>query len=399
MKIAYFDCFSGISGDMILGALLNAGLRLEDLRKELAKLSLPGWEIQASAAERGGISATQVEVKVTGRQQERRLPQVLEILSKSRLNGHIVEQAQAVFSRLAEAEAKVHGIQPSEVHFHEVGATDAMVDVVGSLAGLELLGVQEVYSSPLRLGRGFVQCHHGTLPVPAPATVELLRDVPMQMTGVEAELVTPTGAALITALTDTFGDSPPMLVEQIGYGAGRRALKAMPNLLRVFIGRTGGDLEQDQVVVLETNVDDMSPELSGSLVEILLTEGALDAYLIPVIMKKGRPAVVLKVLVPEEKVSAVSEAIFRHSTTLGIRIQRAHRTKLPRQVRQVKTRWGSLAVKVALFDGVERIAPEFDECLRVAREQGVPLRDVYQEVREAWRKQDAGGRKQEAGKE
>ncbi len=388
MRIAYFDCFAGISGDMILGALIDAGLEVDALRQELAKLSMPGWEIEARPTKRSGMSATSVQVKVTGQQKERGLPEILEILSGGQLDEQVIDRAKAVFSRLAEAEAKVHGIELSQVHFHEVGAVDAIVDVVGSIAGLRLLGVKRVFSSPLRLGRGFLQCRHGTLPVPAPATVELLKGVPLMTSDVEAELVTPTGAALITTLAQAFQNSLSMRLERIGYGAGQRELKEMPNLLRVFIGQTEGDLEHDQVVVLETNIDDMNPELWGHVLEVLRTEGALDAYLSPVIMKKERPAVILTVLVPEEKVAAISDLVYRHTTTLGIRVHRVTRSKLPRQISRVKTCWGPMKVKVAVFDGRERIAPEFEDCLRVAREQGLPLWQVYQEVRKAW---DSGG--------
>jgi len=256
--------------------------------------------------------------------------------------------------------------------------------VVGSVAGLRLLGVKKIFSSSLRLGRGLLQCRHGTLPVPAPATIELLRNAPIQMTEVQAELVTPTGAALLTTLAAAFRSSPPLRLQQVGYGAGHRELREFPNLLRILIGEAQEELEEDQAVVLETNIDDMSPEQFAPLVEVFLAEGALDAHLTPVVMKKGRPAMVLTVLVPEEKVSAISEAIFRHTTTLGLRAHRVQRSKLPRQIRQVKTRWGALMVKVALYDGVERISPEFEDCLRVAKKTGLPLWEVYREVRRAW---------------
>jgi uncharacterized protein (TIGR00299 family) protein len=384
MRIAYFDCFSGISGDMILGALLDAGLEVDALRQELDKLPLPGWELQARRTERGGMSATLVEVKVTQRQRERGLAEILDMIDHSHLDEEVVDLSKRAFSRLAEAEAKVHSMEPNQVHFHEVGAADAIVDVVGSVAGLRLLGVKKIFSSPLRLGTGFLQCRHGTLPVPAPATVELLRDVPIQMSEVEAELVTPTGAALLTTLAVAFGSLPCLRLQQVGYGAGQRKLKEIPNLLRILIGEAQEDLGQDQALVLETNIDDMSPELFEPLMEVLFAEGALDAHLTPVVMKKGRPAVVLTVLSPGERVGAVSEAIFRHTTTLGIRSYHVHRSKLPRQIRQVKTRWGSLTVKVALYDGVERISPEFEDCLRVARQRKVPLWEVYQEVRRSW---------------
>jgi len=296
----------------------------------------------------------------------------------------VVERAGEVFSRLAQAEARIHGIKPDQVHFHEVGAADALIDVVGSIVGLKLLGVEKVFASSLRLGTGFVECRHGTLPVPAPATLDLLKEAPVERTEVQAELVTPTGAAVITSLAERFGPSPPIHLEQIGYGAGGRDLKEFPNLLRVFIGRTVADFERDQAVLLETNIDDMSPELYGPLIETLLAEGALDAYLTPVVMKKGRPAVVLSVLVSEEKTEQVTETIFRHTTTLGLRMHPVSRTKLPRRIRWVKTSRGKVRVKVATFEGRERISPEFEDCLRVAREQDQPLWQIYREAQEAW---------------
>ncbi len=384
MRIAYFDCFSGISGDMILGALVDAGLQVKALRQELAKLSLPGWELRAQRTERGGISATQVEVAVAHQEGERGLSEILEILARSQIDAQVLNKAKGIFSRLAEAEAKIHGIQPQEVHFHEVGAMDAIVDVVGSVIGLKLLGIHRVYSSALRVGSGFLHCRHGNLPVPAPATLELLRDVPIVISDMEGELVTPTGAAIITELAESFHHRPSLGLERIGYGAGKRDLEQVPNVLRILIGQTEGEVENDQVMVLETNLDDMSPELCGPLLEVLLREGALDAYLTPVIMKKGRPAVVLTVLASEEKRSALADMIFRHTTTLGLRTHLVYRDKLPREIQRVETRWGSVQVKVARIEGRKRMAPEFEDCLRLAREQGVPLWEVYQEVRKSW---------------
>jgi uncharacterized protein (TIGR00299 family) protein len=384
MKIAYFDCFSGISGDMILGALVDAGLELEALRAELARLNLPGWAVEGSRVSRGGITATRVEVKVSAEQPERHLSQIVDILSGGQLDAEVAEKAIGIFSRLAEVESGIHGIEPSQVHFHEVGAADALIDVVGTVAGLKLLGVEQVFASAVRLGKGFVQCRHGTLPVPVPATLALLKGVPVERSEVPAELVTPTGAALITGLAEGFGSAPPMTLEQIGRGAGGRDLKELPNLLRVFIGRTGAGCERDQAILLETNIDDMNPELYGSLVEILLGEGALDAYLMPVVMKKGRPAVILSVLASEEKAERLTEMIFGHTTTLGVRIHRVNRIKLPRRIGWVKTSWGKLRVKVATFQGRERISPEFEDCSRVARDHDLPLWQVYREAHRAW---------------
>jgi uncharacterized protein (TIGR00299 family) protein len=384
MKTAYFDCFSGISGDMILAALIDAGLSVEQLRQELAKLPVAGWELKTSRVTRGGIAASRVEVFVTEDQPPRHLDHILEILSASGLDAGIVKMAGQVFTRLALAEARVHDVELSEVHFHEVGAVDAIVDVVAALVGLRLLGVVRVLASPLSLGTGAITCRHGVLPVPAPATLELLKGVPVSRSEIPSELVTPTGAAIITTLTERFGSSPPLRLEAVGYGAGHRDLEEMPNLLRVLIGTAGERIEIDHTTVLECNLDDMSPEFCGPLVDILLEEGARDAYLTPVIMKKGRPAVVLTVLSPPERVDALSRAIFLHSTTLGIRSFESIRRKLPRRIEQVETPWGPVRIKVVEFDGRERAMPEYEDCRRVSRERSLPLSEVYRGVLRAW---------------
>ena len=399
MRAAYFDCFSGISGDMILASLIDAGLPAEDLRRELARLPLSGWELQTERVSRGGIAASRVEVVADEDQPQRQLKDILEIVSAGGLDEETAGTAGEIFTRLARTEARVHGGDISEVHFHEVGAVDAIVDVVGALTGLKLLGIDAVYASPLRLGSGSVACRHGVLPVPAPATAQLLKGIPIRRTEIEAEMVTPTGAAIITTLARRFGESPPLRLEQVGYGAGRREMVEIPNLLRLFIGTTGEPLPQDRTVIMECNLDDMSPEQCGPLTEILLQEGARDAYLTPVIMKKGRPAVVLTVLAPAERVEALSRIIFRHTTTLGIRSFETLRRKLERCIDRVETSWGEMRVKVSEFEGRRRAMPEFEDCLRISREHDVPLPEVYREVLRAWergpdedRGNDRGGR-------
>ena len=384
MRAAYFDCFSGISGDMILAALIDAGLPADRLRQELSGLPVTGWELKTERVNRGGMEAGRVEVVIGEDQPRRRLEDILELLSTGELDGEVAELAGRVFTRLAQAEARVHGRDISEVHFHEVGAVDAIVDVVGALAGLKIIGIDEVYASPLRLGTGSVTCQHGVLPVPAPATVELLKEVPIQTTEIPAELVTPTGAAIITTLAKRFGPSPLMRLEQVGYGAGQRELEEMPNLLRLLIGTTEEWLEQDRTTILECNLDDMSPELCAPLVETLLQEGARDAYLTPVIMKKGRPGVVLTVLSPVESVDDLSRTIFRHTTTLGIRSFETARWKLDRRIERIETKWGSVRVKVSRFEGRDRAMPEYEDCLQISRRQSLPLREVYQAVLRMW---------------
>ena len=391
MRAAYFDCFSGISGDMILASLIDAGLPAERLRQELAGLQVTDWELRTERVTRGSVEVSRVEVVVGEDQPRRRLEDILEVLSAGGLDGEIAKTAGQIFTRLARASARVHGQDISQIHFHEVGAVDAIVDVVGALVGLKLLEVDAVHASPLRLGTGSVTCRHGVLPVPAPATVELLRDVPIRCTEIPAELVTPTGAAIITTLAKSFGASPPMRLEQVGYGAGRRDLEEMPNLLRLLIGVTGERLEQDHTTILECNLDDMSPELSGPLVETLLRSGARDAYLTPVIMKKGRPAVVLTVLSPEERVDDLCRTIFRHTTTLGIRSFETMRRKLDRRTERIETDWGPVRIKVSRFEGRDREMPEYEDCLRISRQHSLPLMEVYRAVLRIWEERTGAG--------
>ena len=399
MRAAYFDCFSGVSGDMILASMIDAGLPAEELRRELARLPVTGWDLKTDRVTRGSMAASRVEVTVDEDQPPRCLEDVLKILSSSGLDGEIVDQAGEVFTRLARAEARIHGKDISQVHFHEVGAVDAIVDVVGALVGLKMLGIDAVFSSPLRLGTGSVTCRHGVLPVPAPATVELLKDVPVRRTGIEAELVTPTGAAIITTVAKGFGDSPPLRLERVGYGAGRRELEEMPNLLRLLIGTAESGFQQDGTTILECNLDDMSPEMCGPLVETCLREGALDAFLTPVIMKKGRPGLVLTVLSPTERVDALSRAIFRHTTTLGIRSFETLRRKLDRRIERIETPWGPVRIKVSEFEGRPRAMPEYEDCLQISQRHSLPLPEVYRDVLRAWERRPGGGHRDGRGEE
>jgi len=397
MRVAYFDCFSGISGDMILASLIDAGLPADRVRQELSGLPLTGWELRVERVTRGSMAASRVEVVVSGDQPSRHLEDILEMLSAGRLDQEIVETAGRVFTRLAQAEAKIHGRDISEIHFHEVGAVDAIVDVVGAVAGLKLLGIEEVYASALRLGTGSVTCQHGVLPVPAPATLELLRDTPITRTQIEAELITPTGAAIITTLARRFGASPPLRLERVGYGAGRRDLEEMPNLLRLLIGAAEERWGTDGTTILECNLDDMSPELCGPLVETLLGQGARDAYLTPVIMKKGRPAVVLTVLSPVERIEALSRAIFHHTTTLGIRSFETIRRTLDRRIERIETNWGPVRIKVSRFEGHDRATPEYEDCLRISQQHSVSLREVYRGVLRAWEDRSQAGHRRDQG--
>ncbi|GFN23098.1 nickel pincer cofactor biosynthesis protein LarC [Thermanaeromonas sp. C210] len=383
MKIAYFDCFSGISGDMCLGAILSCGLPPGELSAGLKSLPLEGWELEVRPSQQHGLVGTDVLVRVEGPQPHRHLAEVVETINSSSLPAEVREKAVAVFRRLAAAEARVHGTDPDHVHFHEVGAVDAIVDVVGTCWGLHALGVEEVYASPLPLGSGWVRCHHGHLPVPAPATVYLLEGYPVYGSDIQAELVTPTGAALITTLARSFGPPPAMRLEACGYGAGKTPLPR-PNFLRLLIGDPSRDRAVgEEVMVVETTLDDMNPEFLPYLVEQLLAAGALDAFFTPVYMKKGRPGVVVTALCPESSLEGITAVFFRHSTTLGVRIRREDRVVAAREIVTVQTPYGPIEVKWAAPPAgapggtVFNVAPEFESCRRAAEERGVPLKEVY----------------------
>jgi uncharacterized protein (TIGR00299 family) protein len=377
MRIAYFDCFSGISGDMILGALLDAGLSFDQLQKELTSLAIEGYGISANSVTKSGFAATKLDVHVNEKQPHRHLANIEKIIHESQLSENIKHEAIKVFDRLAQAEAKVHRTTKENIHFHEVGAVDAIVDVVGCIIGLDLLGVEKVFSSPVSLGTGKVVCQHGEIPVPAPASVELVKGYPVRMTGIEAELTTPTGAALITTLASNFGDMPSMKIDSVGHGAGGRELKERPNILRVFLGETTADLEHDHIMVVETNIDDMNPEIVAYATEKLFEAGALDVFITPMIMKKGRQGQQITVLVDEEKLPIVMDTLFTETSTIGVRMLGMERRKLPHQTKIVETEFGRVKVKVANWKGQTKIAPEFDDCRRIATEQNVSLERVY----------------------
>ena len=389
MRVAYFDCFSGISGNMILGALLDAGLELEALKEGLAELGLSGYEIEARRVLKRYIAGTLVDVKIQEEGVERHLGDILDILEESSLPGEIKETCGKIFAKLAEAEARVHGLDVEDIHFHEVGGLDAIVDVVGSVVGLALLGVEEVYSSAVHLGTGFVECAHGRLPVPAPATLALVKGAPTYGRDIEAELTTPTGAAIITTLAKEFGRAPLMAVEAIGYGAGHRNLP-IPNLLRISIGEAVKSkergYEEDVVTVVEANSDDMNPELYEHVMGKLFEKGALDVFFTPIQMKKNRPAVKLSALVRENELAGVLDAFFEETTTLGVRLYEASRKKLARESIAVDTKYGKIVIKVGkLRDVVRNISPEYEDCRRIASQLDIPLKEVYEETRRAAR--------------
>ena len=387
MKLAYFDCFAGAAGDMLLGSLLDAGLERAALEQQLQALNLPGWRLNVEKVVKQGLAATALSVAVDGEQHPRHLSDITAILEASALAPADKAQALRVFQRLAEAEAKVHGCAVDEVHFHEVGAVDAIIDIVGVVCGLRLLGVQAVQASPLPLGRGFVRAAHGLLPLPAPAVVELLQGVPVVGVDTPGETVTPTGAAILTTLAERFGPLPAMRLLGSGHGAGRREADT-PNVVRLLLGETDEAPNLESLLVLETNIDDMNPQLYEHVFARLFEAGALDVWLTPVSMKKNRPGQVLAALCRPAQEAALSQIIFAETTTLGLRRRLVERRSLGRQMLEVTTRYGTAQVKAALLEGqLLRLMPEYDDCRRLAAATGAPLRQVLQEVERAARDQ------------
>ena len=390
MKVVYFDCPSGASGDMILGALIDAGVPLPTLRAELAKLGLPGFTLETREVRRGAFRATKADVVLDEqvRHHHRQLRDILAILGASQLPSAVIAGAARIFSRLAEAEARVHGTGIEEVHFHDVGAVDAIVDVTGAVIALHLLGIENVHLSALPLGGGFVDGPHGRMPVPGPGAAELLRGFPVVDTGVRSELVTPTGAAILTTLAASgAGRMPAMTVDRIGYGAGTKDLPGTPNVLRCFVGETADAGATETVAQLETTIDDMNPQLYEPLMDRLFEAGALDVFLTPVVMKRSRPGTVLTALCPKDKVPDLSRVLFEESSTIGVRWTEVSRTRLDREVITIVTDYGPLPFKVSRLSGrVVTITPEFADVVRLAQAKSLPVREVLSQAHAAARR-------------
>jgi pyridinium-3,5-bisthiocarboxylic acid mononucleotide nickel chelatase len=391
VRIAYFDCPSGAAGDMIMGALVDAGVAFEALQGELAKLRLPGFTLERREVMKGVFRATKVDVRVHDRgagaaghshaHPDRNLGAILDLIGDSGLPKPVKDKATRIFRRLGEAEARVHGTTVDEVHFHEVGAVDAIVDVTGACIGLHLLGVDAVHCSALPLGGGFVAGAHGRMPVPGPGTAELLKGFPVVDTGVRRELVTPTGAAILTTLAAGAGAMPAMTVEAVGYGAGDMDLEA-PNVIRVFLGRADEPGGRETIVQIETTVDDMQPQLWEAVMERLFEVGALDVYLTPVTMKKSRPGIVLTALCAPERVTEISRVLFEESPTIGVRWTAYERQRLDRETVTLTTAYGPVPFKVSRLSGrVVTATPEFTEIRRIAKEKGLPAREVLDQAR------------------
>jgi len=395
MKIAYFDCFSGISGDMTLGALVDAGVELSALEAELRRLNLPNWKISAEKVKRGAIFATQVKVEAAETHHHRGLTEILRLIGQANLAPRIAERATRIFRRLGEAEAKVHHVDVEKVHFHEVGAVDAIIDIVGAAIGFELLGIDEFACSPLDVGTGNVKTAHGMLPVPAPATAELLRGSPTYSSGIAKELVTPTGAAIATTLATRFDEMPAINLQTIGYGAGSADLAERPNVLRLLVGDAVGMEKGERwdvpVTVIEANLDDMNPQIYGYFVEQALAAGALDVFSTPVQMKNNRPGILVTLMCESASVNKLIDLIFRETTTIGVRTHEVRRRTLEREIVPVATPLGEVRMKVSRMNGTMLNAtPEYEDCRQIAAQKGVPLKQVialanfhYQILREA----------------
>lgn len=411
--IAYFDCFSGISGDMIVGALLDAGVPFDWLRDELRKLPLSGYRLEVEDVKRGGIGGKRFKVKIEegtvpdlrtkqsgvvesglSPSFERRLGDIKEIIENSTLSDDVKDLSIKVFERLAEAEARVHRVEVEDIHFHEVGGVDSIIDIVSASLSLSYLGIDRVYSSEVPLSQGTVSCSHGVLPLPAPAVMELLTGVPVYQAGVRGELVTPTGAAFLSVICEGFGAIRPMRLKSTGYGAGERENEGLPNLLRVMIGEESCEsgvgswerktstpnLEADSVMVIDANIDDMNPEIYGFVMDRLFDEGALDVSLTPVYMKKGRPGTLLKIICQVGKEREMANMLLRETSTIGVRFYRTNRLKVLRESVEVQTRFGKVSVKVARTPWNDKAQPEYDDCRKLALERGIPIRDIYTEA-------------------
>jgi hypothetical protein len=385
-RLAYFDCISGASGDMILGALVDAGVQIENLQETADRLGIAGLRLEARQVKRGELHASKVDVHAPHEHKHRHLHHIEEILNKAELLVPVRESAIRIFRRLAEAEARVHHTTPEKIHFHEVGAVDAIADVVCSVAGLHFLNIEQIAVSTFPLGGGTVKCEHGVIPVPAPATVELLRGYPSRPGPVDFELVTPTGAAILTTLAKPEA-RPVFMPKQIGYGAGGREFENLPNVLRLIVGEAAVTETSDTAILLETNIDNMNSELYPHVIERLLEAGAMDAFLVPIIMKKGRPGILLSALLPPEKINDALAVIYGETTTLGVRMTTVARSKLRRWQDRRQTSLGEVEIKIAEWktpEGTTRrtFSPEFEACKRLAHLHNLPLREVYDRLRQ-----------------
>lgn len=380
MKTAYIDCFSGISGDMFLGALIDAGLPIEEVKQALRTLPIDHYSLDAKKEMRNGLSGTRFTVRQerNAHHSHRGLREIREMIQRGMLSDNVKERSLKIFEAIALEEGKIHGCTADEIHFHEIGAIDSIIDIVGTCFGIEFLGIGFISSSRLPMGSGFIESEHGRIPLPAPATIALLKGVPVYDSGLEVELVTPTGAALVKEFSGSFGQMPPMTIESVGYGAGSRVLTDRPNLLRIIIGKGEAEETVETVVVLDANLDDTNPEWLGFMMDRLFEAGALDVAFLPIQMKKNRPGVQIQIIGRPQQRDELLNIIFSESTTLGIRYHYSQRKVLERTRMEIESPWGKIEVKkVTGPDGAPVIYPEYDVCRKVAKEKNLPIREVY----------------------
>jgi pyridinium-3,5-bisthiocarboxylic acid mononucleotide nickel chelatase len=385
LRAVYFDCYSGISGDMILGALFDLGVDPRKIRKALDTLELKGYKLKTHRVKRGLIAGTKVQVRIDksihSQPPARKYSDIKKLITDSGLSTTAKKNSLEIFKRIAKVEASIHKTTLEKIHFHEVGAVDSIVDIVGGVVAIESLKIDKIYASPLNVGEGFVQCAHGCLPVPAPATLKLLQGIPIFSNGIKKELTTPTGAAMIAFYADEFRSLPVMKIVDDGYGAGDHIIPEMPNLLRVILGEIK-DITHEELVVIETNIDDMNPEFYENVMDSLFKAGALDVYIDSIIMKKGRPANKISVLANRKDKEAMVQIIFQGTSSFGIRYYPVTRTVLDREIKSVKTSWGSVKVKIGKLDGKAiQVSPEYEDCKQISLKRNIPVKVVYNEAK------------------
>ncbi|RPJ16367.1 MAG: nickel pincer cofactor biosynthesis protein LarC [Desulfobacteraceae bacterium] len=380
--LAYFDCFAGISGDMSLGAFIDLGVPVDWLEERICNIPLKDFAFSVSDVSRNGIGAKQIEIKVADSSVSRNYSQILSLIEKSPLSANVRERGIAIFDEIALAEAEIHGCPKEKVHFHELGGVDAIADIIGTALCIEYLGITKIFASRIPMGSGFVVCRHGTIPLPAPATVSILKGVPVYGVDINHEIVTPTGAAIVKALSVSFGNIPDMTIEKTGYGAGRHDSGNIPNLLRIIIGKAPDDKTGDEVIsLIETCIDDMNPEIFGFLMERLFEDGALDVWWVPVYMKKNRPGTKVHVICNPDRKDALINRILSETTSIGVRYHEVNRRTLSRNADEIKTTYGKIGIKrITSSDGTTRIVPEYEVCRKIALEKKLPLKVVYENI-------------------